>query len=359
MCMLVKVGAAETPRAAFTLVEILVVVTIIGTLTSLLLPAVNSAREAAARASSVNNLKQIGLAMQHFETAMRRFPTGYLSAPYVAGQPPPPGMDMGNTPDGICTYDAPPGWAWGAYLLPYMEQTGLYEHLNFNLSCADPANAGAAAMPVKEYICPWAPNNSPTMYVKQLNAIASPIDPNNFRVMAVFGRSHYVANAGHNDPWGMSIPDWSTLPGIGPFYRNSHMRTADVSDGLSCTVFVGEHTNYTDKTWVGVVPGSNEINQDPYNYPPADAGWDGAGCSVLCHSGPAIDDGPVPIIHPPGFPTDHCDQMYGPWSTRGGNVLFGDGHVVFITASINLNTWAALSSMRLGDIPGPYGGENN
>ena len=196
MCMLVKVGAAKTPRAAFTLVELLTVMTIIGTLTSLLLPAVNNAREAAARASSVNNLKQIGLAMQNFETAMRRFPTGYLSAPYVAGQPPPPGMDMGNTPDGICTYDAPPGWAWGAYLLPYMEQTGLYEHLNFNLPCTDPANAGAVAMSVKAYLCPWAPNNSPTMQVKQLNAVTQPIDPYNFRVMAIFGRSHYVANAG-------------------------------------------------------------------------------------------------------------------------------------------------------------------
>ena len=48
--------------------------------------------------------------------------------------------------------------------------------------------------------------------------------------------------------------------------------------------------------------------------------------------------------------------MFGPWSSPGGNVLFGDGHATFISAYIDLNTWAALSSMKAGDIPGPYDG---
>ncbi len=244
-------------RRGFTLVELLVVIAIIGTLIGMLLPAVNKAREAAARASSVNNLKQIGLAMHNFESELGHFPPGYTSLRYVPGQPPPAGMDMGNTPSGNCTYDAPPGWAWGAYLLQYMEYNGLAKELNFNLSCTDPANAPGVATPVKEYLCPWAPNNSPTMQVKQLNAIASPLDPSNYKVMAVFGRSHYVANAGQCDAWTLSLPDWSGLPGVGPFLRNSQTRVIDVSDGLSQTVFVGEHTSYNDKTWVGVVPGSN------------------------------------------------------------------------------------------------------
>ena len=133
-----------------------------------------------------------------------------------------------------------------------------------------------------------------------------------------------------------------------------------MSDGLSCTVFVGEHTNYTDKTWVGVVPRfrTRSTRTPPPIRPPTLAGM-GRDAPSFVTAGRRSTDGPVPIIHPPSFPTDHCDQMYGPWSVRGGNVLFGDGHVAFITADINLNTWAALSSMQMGDIPGPYGGDNN
>jgi prepilin-type N-terminal cleavage/methylation domain-containing protein/prepilin-type processing-associated H-X9-DG protein len=344
----------------FTLVELLVVIAIIGLLISLLLPAVQQAREAGGRTQSQNNLKQIGLAMANFESAYGHFPPGYTSAPYVSGKPPPAGMDMGNTVSGNCTYDAPPGWAWGTYLLPFMEYQALYKQLNLKLSCTDPANQTAVATPVKEFLCPWAPNNSPTMQVKQLNAIGSPLDPNDYTVMAVFGRSHYVANCGQCDAWTLSLPtlaEWSALPGVGPFLRNSATRTVDISDGLSHTVFVGEHTNFNDKTWVGVVPGSYQIDESPALYPPEDGGWDEAGATVLCHSGPSIEDSPTPVIHPPSYPLNMCCQMFGPWSSSGGNVLFGDGHVTFIPDTIDLNTWAALGSMKAGDIPGPYDGD--
>ena len=60
------------------------------------------------------------------------------------------------------------------------------------------------------------------------------------------------------------------------------------------------------------------------------------------------------VVHPPSFPTCHVCQMYAPWSTSGGNVLFGDGSVKFVSTRVSLLTWAALSSMNLGDQPGDY-----
>ena len=119
----------------------------------------------------------------------------------------------------------------------------------------------------------------------------------------------------------------------GPFFRNSGTKFASVVDGLSSTIFVGEHSSkLSDKTWVGVVTET-------------------AATLVFCHSGPAggeLDITGYPIFHPVNFPALHVCQMFSE-HPGGGNILFGDGSVRFINSTIDIYVFASLSSMNEGE----------
>jgi prepilin-type N-terminal cleavage/methylation domain-containing protein len=319
-------GNANTrqTRVGFTLVELLVVIAIIGLLVGLLLPAVQSARESARRMQSQNNLKQIGLALLNYESALKTFPSGYVSS--VGG----PSMNA-------ATLDAAPGWAWGTLLLPYMEQSALYNQLDMSLPCWHSRNAVIVKTRVPGFLNPGAANyDGDTIVTDASNT-----------TLARFARSHYVGNCGQDEPWGYVPPvqDWRKLAS-GPLYRNSRVRIAEVTDGLSNTVFVGEHSTISDKTWVGVVPGSFSCPRDPQRFPFTEC--DHGSTYVLCHSGPAADE--PGIIHSPSFPTCHVCQMYAPWSGGGGYILLGDGSVRYVATTINLDTWAAMSSCAKGEV---------
>src|SRR4029077_18917949 len=124
-------------RRAFTLIELLVVIAIISVLIALLLPAVQAAREAARRASCVNNLKQLGIALHNYHDTMGAFPPGYLSI-------------MGPV-----TFDnTGPGWGWAARTLNQMEQSPLFNSINFVLGIEFPANQTARLTVVASFLCP-------------------------------------------------------------------------------------------------------------------------------------------------------------------------------------------------------------
>src|SRR5205823_6193244 len=134
-------------RRAFTLLELLVAIAIIGILTGLLLPAMQKVREAANRAACANNLKQMGLALHAYHDAQGAFPAGIVSAKGTAGWAFPANCNA-EPPD------AGPGWSLFALLLPYLEQDNLYLAIRLDLSIADPANAAARRTPVGLYRCP-------------------------------------------------------------------------------------------------------------------------------------------------------------------------------------------------------------
>ncbi|MBX3423244.1 MAG: DUF1559 domain-containing protein [Pirellulaceae bacterium] len=315
---------ARSAMSGFTLVELLVVIAIIGLLIGLLLPAVQAAREAARRSQNQNNLKQIGIAILNHETALKVLPAGYQSVP-------------GSNDTFAMTLDASPGWAWGALILPYLEQVQLSNQFDFRQPAWHTVNAQLAKVRLPMFLNPGAPNFDGDTIVRNASGTE----------LAQLARSHYVANVGNDEPWGHQppLPDWRKVAN-GPFYRNSRVALAEVTDGLTNTVFIGEHTTISDKTWVAVVPGSVSCPIDPQRHPFTQC--DAAATYVLAHTGPSIAE--PNTIHPPSFPTCHVCQMYSPWSAGGGHVLLGDGSVRHIATSINLDTWAALNTIAGGEV---------
>ncbi|WP_250846849.1 DUF1559 family PulG-like putative transporter [Aquisphaera insulae] len=310
---------------AFTLIELLVVIAIIAVLIALLLPAVQSAREAARRAQCTNNLKQIGLAMHNYHETHGQFPCGYLILP--GGN-----ANMG-TPDPL-TRDTGPGWAWGSLLLPYMEQSPLYASLNVNLPCWSMANTTGARTSLNAFLCPSVSESSLQYDVKDEGG----------NVLARFSRSHYAASAGRREAWGYAADDWTTLAD-GPIYRNSRTRAASVTDGLSNTIFVGEHSAVlSDKTWVGIVPGAIGCPTPRF----ATSWCDVAATQALVHSGPNVGEDP-PLIHPPNARSAKLCGMFAE-HPDGCNVLMGDGSVRFARSSISQAVWPALATCSGGEV---------
>ena len=345
-------------RAGFTLIELLVVIAIIAILIGLLLPAVQKVREAAARVKCQNNLKQLGLGLHAYEGANRQFPPAYTTANTRLD-----GSAFGVA-YGDATRNGPPGWAWGTLLLPYLEQEPLYRRFDLAQPCWSPAFADLANTKVPTFLCPSATGGADGFEVEREGADTrhgTPI-PRADGSKVRFAHSHYVTNAGVHQPWGRTtaycfdydvpepIPENGNKPARidGPFYRNSRTTAAGVSDGLSNTVFLGEHSSIlSNKTWVGVVPGA--VTPPRLDLRPWPSENNAAGCLVAAHSGPDTHDHPQVIIHAPNNPFGHTDEMWGEHG-NGCNVLLGDGSVRFVNAFVAPATWVALSTRDGGEV---------
>jgi prepilin-type N-terminal cleavage/methylation domain-containing protein/prepilin-type processing-associated H-X9-DG protein len=208
-------------RGGFTLIELLVVIAIIAILIALLLPAVQKVREAAARVKCANNLKQMGLALHNYAGVNGPLPPAYA-----------------NTPAN--PYDYIPGWGWGTFILPFVEQDAQYSLLqpkrNLFGGGANPAAPITATQTLlKLFRCPS--DNGP--------------DYNDFRNF--FPTSNYRAVCGFNNAGGLFYTNYDFG---GVMFQNSAIRISDITDGTSTTLAIGECMyDTTTSKWAAIWPG--------------------------------------------------------------------------------------------------------
>jgi prepilin-type N-terminal cleavage/methylation domain-containing protein/prepilin-type processing-associated H-X9-DG protein len=319
-------------RSGFTLIELLVVIAIIAVLVALLLPAVQAAREAARRVQCVNNLKQLGLAFHNYESAIGSFPSGEISTLVNPSW---------TIPAGNCNAAPPelgPGWSLFALAFSYLEQQALSNSLNFNLVIADPSNATVRGTRVSVYVCPSDAGPATVSMFDCGNPPAAGNTP--VALLSGLAPSSYVGVLGGGNKYN---PDplcgcYEWQPFNGTFHRNSRVRIADVTDGTSNTVGVGERDNrFVTSSWVGVLPDA-EVIYNPDR---------GLGCQ---NARPAIT---AVVVHSRQYTVNRPDASPAAFHTLhpgGGNFLFLDGSVKFIKDSVDLDTMRALCTRNYAEV---------
>lgn len=305
-------------RRGFTLVELLVVIAIIGILIALLLPAVQAAREAARRSQCVNNLKQIGVALQNYHDVNRTFPSSYSGSPNT--------YDRQNT-----------GRSWMFAILPYIEQLNLNSLTNYALPVGSGAvgsgtynvNTQISRTVIETFLCPTDANGG---------LMGSRANVGDTRAV-----TNYKGCAGSNWAWGDPICHnkfgsggaWPNSTdgldhGNGILMRNHNaypagwVRMAEITDGTSNTFIVGEAVpRWCTHTWWWWFNGTTATCGIPLNYKS------------------------LAITTSPGTVT--LDSRWGDWPNNysfmsrhaggGANFLFADIHVTFVNDNIDLATY--------------------
>ncbi len=292
------------PRAAFTLIELLVVIAIIGVLIALLLPAVQKVREAANRTRCRQNLHQIGLAMHSFYTTFRVFPgNGGKPAPGQPNVQTLPTQHWGLADPSLTPAEQSGPWTY--MLLPFLEQDNAYRA---GVPERYQAVAGVYLCPSKGRVNPQpAPAQDPVNGTPQITAGLNP-----------WGKSDYAANM-------YVCPANQEVGGrvlVGPL-----LQTADVSDGLSNTIHVGE----------------KGLDPRVYNT----GGWFYDEPIVCGGSSGVIRKGAA--IYPDTVGFDYDGLPWGAAHPGSAGFVFMDGHVTALRFGITASVMAALLTPSAGD----------
>jgi type II secretory pathway pseudopilin PulG len=311
----------------------LVVIAIIAILIGLLLPAVQKVRSAAARTQCQNNLKQMGLALHNYHDSLGTFPQGVQN---------PNERPLGTPPN----QGWRPYWSWMALIMPYWEQDNLYNQAIAWAQSGNPSGAPYTWWPWGGFwISPQTPAN-PALGTS-LKTLICPADTRQETRIpgATWGGepNSYVAFTGYLGISGIQTgsPTASTLNNNGILFRLSKVKIADILDGTSNTVMVGER------------PPSSDLYYGWWFAGAGSTGW-GEGDVVM-----GSRDTPFATINgcsaanvgfQPGNVNVFCDQCHF-WSMHenGGNLLNGDGSVRFMPYSANI-AFPALSTRNGGEV---------
>ncbi len=296
-------------KSAFTLVELLVVVAIIGVMVGLLLPAVQSARESARRMQCSNNLKQIGLALHNYHASYDKLPFSW------GGTTPPSGS---------------PGYSAISQLLPFMEQSALHEQIDFSVPIVHPRNDAARLTEVGMLRCPSDLENPHRQSGGAIN---------------------YMANVGNQHLW----LDPNSQNGV--FSRGRQLKLRDILDGLSNTAAFAERM-LTDGN-NGMVSLDSDVflgMTDPATPDEAISMCYAIGTTNLANQFPLFMGAPwingqhvylhvdVPNRRSCGFFPTKATMPSSSRHIGGAHVLMADGAVQFVTQSIELRIWRAVGS---------------
>ncbi|MFM7039595.1 MAG: DUF1559 domain-containing protein [Planctomycetaceae bacterium] len=314
---------ARNRSRGFTLIELLVVIAIIAILVALLLPAVQQAREAARRTQCKNNLKQLGIAIHNYHDTYNCIPIAAVNA----------------TVSSISAH---------ARLLPFLEQSVLFNRIDFNVNFDHPNNTLALMTELPAFRCPSDPTPLPA---------------------AIGGRNNYYWNAGNGIvmyPTGAA----GQPPANGVIFLTRRFRFADITDGLSNTAVLAEKLTgdgsngisspRTDTFAPGTYPNSADEALQQCNATNvsdlARQGYSNVGGPWLqqYHStnqySHAIPPNGRSCMFPPGRIATTSNSQH----TGGVQILLGDGAVRFVSENVALVTWRALGSIDGGEVIGDF-----
>lgn len=321
-----------TRLRAFTLVELLVVLAVIGILVALALPAIQAARESARKTHCRNNLRQLAVALQVYHDTHGSLPSGYI---FTLRQTDAGGSAPTAAPAAACQsrrFDAPPpiplilpngpGWGWATLLLPYYEQSALSNSIDFNLAVEAAPNAEARISVIPTLVCPSDPDVGVYQVWDELNNPLAQVATNSYA--ACFGS------------YGLMNTDPET--GNGLFQRNSRIQFRDITDGLSQTLAIGERAAWFAKTpWAGVMTGGT-VRTTP-GAPVYTAIVELSPAMVMARMGNRTLNSP--LSEPYDFFSPHNEV---------GFFVFADGSVQTLTSSVDLDVLHALATRAQGDV---------